>query len=113
MSRDSATLLDIHQAARLIGEFTQGMDRAAFLADVKTQSAVLHQLLLIGEGVRRLSPQFREDPPEPPWGSITGMRNRLIHEYDAVDLEEVWATVSRDIPALVQQIVPLLPEQGG
>jgi uncharacterized protein with HEPN domain len=50
MSRDEATLLDIAQAARLILEFKQNMDKAAFLSDIKTQSAILHQLLVMRGG---------------------------------------------------------------
>ena len=49
MRRDEATLLDIAKAARLVAAFTQGMNKRAFLDDLKTQSAVLHQLLIIGE----------------------------------------------------------------
>ena len=55
MQRDAASLLDIVQAAELIVEFMQGIDRAAFERDLKTQSAVLHQLMVMGEAVKRLS----------------------------------------------------------
>lgn len=109
MSRHSATLLDIAKAARLVIEFARGMDRATFLADVKTQSAVLHQLLILGEAVKRLSPEFRASHPEIPWSLIAGMRDKLIHEYDVVDLDEVWRTVERDVPSLISLIDPLLP----
>ncbi len=51
MPRDEASLLDIAQAARLILVFKEGMDKAAFLQDFKTQSAILHQLLVMGEAV--------------------------------------------------------------
>lgn len=52
MPRDDATLLDIARAARLASEFTAGMDQAAFRADLKTHSAVLHQLMVMGEAVK-------------------------------------------------------------
>jgi uncharacterized protein with HEPN domain len=55
MARDDATLLDIANAARLVQSFIKGMTKEAFLADLKTQSAVLHQLTVIGEAVKRLS----------------------------------------------------------
>ena len=55
MQRDRAILLDIVQAAQLILEFKEGMDKAAFEADLKTQSAVLHQLMVMGEEVARQS----------------------------------------------------------
>lgn len=58
MSRDSATLLDIIRAARNILAFKQGLDKIAFLNDPKTQSAILHQLMILGEAVKRLSEEF-------------------------------------------------------
>jgi uncharacterized protein with HEPN domain len=109
MSRDEATLLDITHSLWLIIEFTREMDASSFLDDVKSQSAVLHQLLVLGEAVKRLSPEFRERYPEMPWGLIAGMRDNLIHEYDSVDLEEVWSTVARDVPRLLASLEPLLP----
>jgi uncharacterized protein with HEPN domain len=109
MSRDDAALLDVLQAARLALAFTQGMDRTAFLRDPKTQSAVLHQLLLLGEAVKRLSEAFREQHPQVPWRMIAGMRDKLIHEYDEVDLHGVWRTLESDLPELIQAILPLTP----
>jgi uncharacterized protein with HEPN domain len=108
MRRDEATLLDIAKAARLTIEFTRGMDRSAFLGDVKTQSAVLHQLLILGEAAKRLSNDFRSSHPEVPWPLVAGMRDKLIHEYHEVDLHEVWRTTQRDIPDLLRIIDPLL-----
>lgn len=109
MPRDDAVLLDIAQAARLVVEFIRGMDQETFLDDVKTQSAVLHQLLILGEAVKRLSPEFRAGHPEIPWSMIAGMRDRLIHKYNAVDLGEVWRTLQRDVPELLRRLEPLLP----
>ena len=49
--------------------------------------------------------------PEVPWALIAGMRDKLIHGYDMVDLELVWQTVDNDVPALLSLIEPLLPKQ--
>lgn len=111
MSRDSAALVDIARSAGLVLDFTRGMNRADFLGDVKTQSAVLHQLLILGEATKRLSTPLRERPTQIPWSEMAGMRDKLIHEYDQVDLEEVWMTVERDVPKLLSFIEPLLPKQ--
>ena len=108
MSRDEATLADILKAARLVVSFVQGIDKAAFMADAKTQSAVLHQLLVLGEAVLRLTAEFCQRQPGIPWRQIAGMRNILIHEYDDVDLEEVWRTVGTDIPALIAHVGALV-----
>lgn len=82
MRRDEATLLDIAKAARLVMTFTQGMAKEEFLNDLKTQSAVLYQLLVLGEAVKRLSREFRAQYPDIPWSLIAGMRDHLIHGYD-------------------------------
>ncbi|NPA31496.1 MAG: DUF86 domain-containing protein [Chloroflexi bacterium] len=109
MLRDQATLLDIAHAARRILEFTAATTQEQFLADPKTQSAVLYQLLVIGEAVKRLSPTFRAQHPHIPWSLMAGMRDHLIHGYDVVDWDEVWYTVQRDIPALLDALEDLLP----
>jgi uncharacterized protein with HEPN domain len=89
MTRDDAAILDILKAARLAQRFVAGMDRDSFLADEKTQSAVVHQLLVIGEAAKRVSDAIRTAHPSVPWASMAGMRDKLIHAYDDVDLEEV------------------------
>jgi uncharacterized protein with HEPN domain len=110
MKRDEAVLLDLVRAARLVLEFKQGIDKATFLEDLKTQSSVLHQLMVMGEAAKRLSDDFRDQHPEIPWRLIAGMRDNLIHGYDIVDLEEVWKTVDRDVPQLLAWLEPRLPE---
>lgn len=113
MSRDSVILLDILRAARLSIEFLSGTDKPHFLKDAKTQSAVLHQLLLVGEAVKRLSEEFRSQYSDVPWAKIAGMRNVLIHRYDDVDLEEVWRTLERDIPALIVRLEAMVAASEG
>ncbi len=109
MPRDDAHLLDILKAARLAIEFKGPADKESFLEDAKTQSAVLHQLLIIGEAVKRISPEFRAAHLEVPWKLIAGTRDKLIHFYEGVDLEEVWKMVTADLPQLITQIEPLAP----
>ena len=111
MARDDAILLDIVNAARLIQSFIQGMTKEAFLIDPKTQSAVLHQVTVIGEAVKRLSQGFREVHPILPWPLMAGMRDHLIHSYDAVDLEEVWKTANHDVPEVLVKLDPLVPRR--
>lgn len=102
--RDDATLLDIRRACELVAQFIEGFNEQAFLADSKTQSAVLHQILLLGEAAKRLSVAARDRFPSVPWKQISGMRDRLIHGYDSVDLIEVWNTASRDVPDLLKAV---------
>jgi len=111
MRPDDATILDVLKAARLAARFVEGFDRERFLSDLKTQAAVLHELLVIGEAVKRLSEAFRAANPRIPWRAMAGMRDRLIHAYDAVDMEQVWKTLQADIPALIDSLSPLAGEE--
>ena len=113
MPRDEAHVIDILKAARLAIEFKGTADRAAFLADAKTHSAVLHQLLVIGEAVKRLSPEFRAVHAEVPWRLIAGTRDKLIHFYEGVDLDEIWGMVDSDLPDLIRWMEPLAPSGPG
>lgn len=112
MSRDEATLADILLATRRLTRFTQGVDQAAFLADIEKQSAVLHQLLVLGEAVRRLSSEIRAAHPTIPWPKISSMRNTLIHEDDRVDLDLVWFTLEQEVPTRLAYVEGLvLPDR--
>ena len=111
MWRDDATLLDILRAARLALEFRGGLDKAVFLTDVKTQAAVLHELLVLGEAAKRLSAGFREEHPGVPWKAIAGMRDPLLHGYDDVDLDLVWKTVDEDLSVLIERLEGLAPRR--
>ncbi len=111
MPHDDVAILDIVKAAKLAIAFVHGMGVDGFTRDKKTQSAVLHQLLILGEAVKRLSAEFRAAHPDPPWALIAGMRGKLIHAYDEVDLDEVWRTVERDLPNLLEQTEPLIADE--
>lgn len=107
MSRDLAFICDMRNAALCIAEFIMGMDRDAFERDAKTQSAVLHQIMVLGEAAGRVSERFQQEHAKIPWRLIVGMRNRLIHGYDDVDFDEVWFTATRDVPSLLEQLALL------
>ena len=112
MRRDEGTLLDMARAARAILTFVQGLQKEDFLEDLKTQSAVLYQLIVIGEAVKGLSFELREQHPEIPWAAMAGMRDYLIHGYDIVDWDEVWRTATRDVPDLLHKLEAFLPPGG-
>jgi uncharacterized protein with HEPN domain len=101
MCRDDAYVLDMLVAGRRAVEVVAGRTKEEFLADWKLQSAVQYQLMVLGEAVKRLSNEFRQRHPQIPWTAIAGHRDILIHQYDAVDAQEVWKIVTVNLPPLV------------
>ena len=95
---------DIIQTIDKIERFTKGMDYENFSADEKTIFAVVRGLEVIGEAVKNIPDEVKEDNPEMPWSEIAGMRNKLIHAYFGVDLSVVWMTVKSDLPELEAKI---------
>ena len=91
----------ILEALRLIREYCEGLDRERFLADRKTQQAVVLNLLIIGEAATKIcneAPDFASSHPAIPWTQMRGMRNRLVHGYFDIDLNIVWDTVREALP---------------
>ncbi|MGD9335165.1 MAG: DUF86 domain-containing protein [Desulfobacterales bacterium] len=67
------------------------------------QDAVCRRLEIIGEAAK-LESEFKEQFLNIPWYKIVAMRNILIHEYFAVDLDQVWNTIQKDLPDLKNQL---------
>lgn len=111
MSLDDAPLLDILLAVDQALAFVQGYDAAAFHADKRTRWAVYSQIILIGEGVGRISNDFRQQHTAIPWSDMIGMRHRLVHGYDKIRWDRVWDTVVSDLPKLKTAIEPLIPKE--
>lgn len=107
--RDAGTLRQIVGAAHAVESFCQDTTLDEFRIDIKTWSATQYQILVIGEAAYRLSESFIAAYPEIPWRDIKDMRNVLAHAYDLVNLDIVWQTATRDIPALRAAIEAILP----
>jgi uncharacterized protein with HEPN domain len=109
--RDRASILDAIIFAELILEFTLGMEKSDFLADSKTQAAILYQITILGEAFRRTYKDFQQQHPEIPYSQIIAMRNRLIHDYGKVDLDVAWNVVKQEISRLLILLKPLVPTE--
>lgn len=86
--------------------FTEGMDEATFVADLKTQRAVVMCLMIVGEAATRIVADhldFTQANASIPWRSIRGMRNRIAHGYFDIDLHVVWQTVA-ELPSLIASL---------
>jgi len=89
-------------------EFTGDMTFDEFSSDKKTINAVIRSLEVLGEASRKIPDDLKAESPEVPWKRMTGMRNKLIHEYFGVDLEIVWAVIKEELPPLFHHLEKLL-----
>jgi uncharacterized protein with HEPN domain len=112
IERDRLYLGHILAAIDDIADFTCG-GREAFMPDRKTQSAVIRQLEIIGEAVKRLSQELTQAETAVPWRSIAGARDRLIHGYFSVDVDAVWTMVDQDLPTLRAQVQRITAQSPG
>ncbi len=112
MPHDRDAITDMTDAAALIGGYIDGMTLEQFAADPRTQDAVIRRIEILGEAAKRLSPEMRLAYPQIPWRDIAGMRDRVIHGYDTVQVTIVWETATRDMPHLYQQLQEILSDLG-
>ena len=108
---DKVYLLHILDSTRRILAFTKDGE-SAFLADEKTQDAVIRNFEIIGEAAKNVSEDLKGKHPELEWKDIAGMRDKLIHHYFGVKLQLVWRSVQDDIPVLDDKIRSILSTLG-
>lgn len=86
----------------------QGVSYSQFEADFRINFAVVRALEIIGEAAKRLPEDLRHQYPNIPWKGMAGMRDRIIHGYDNVDLQIVWDVIKHDIPQIKPKIEQIL-----
>ena len=94
----------MQQAAADAIAFTEGMSQDGFLADKRTQQAVIMSLIVLGEAATKVMdryPDFANQHAQVPWRNMRGMRNRIAHGYFDINLGLVWDTVQTALPPLV------------
>lgn len=97
----------MQQAATDACGFVDGLGKADFLVDKRTQQAVIMSLIIIGEAATKVMDgyaEFIQAHPEVPWRSMRGMRNRIAHGYFDINLDVVWETVQAALPALLKEL---------
>jgi uncharacterized protein with HEPN domain len=112
LPREQSYLLDMLNAAKLAQEFVKDVNWEAFELDLMRQAAVTRQLEIIGEAARRTPEATQAEIPKIPWHQIIGMRNRIIHEYDRLNLIRLWDTVQIALPELIAVLEKIIKVDG-
>ncbi|PZV20762.1 MAG: hypothetical protein DCF12_22140 [Snowella sp.] len=111
MQRDLQFLLDMLQSAELIMTYAAQCSKDEFIENIQLQDSVIRRLLIIAEAARRVSEGTRQTLSNISWQEINGMRNRLVHEYDDVNLNIVWNVVQSEIPSLIEELKLQIPPE--
>ena len=87
-----------------IQTYTAGVDYQKFVASTEITELCVFNLLQLGEFGSRLDAAFKVEHKNIPWNKIRGFRNRLVHDYENVDLAVVWDVIENDVPALADAL---------
>ena len=99
-------LSEINIAFEMLGDTKQ----EAFLSDEKLKRAVGMTVINIGELVKNISDELREEHREVPWKAVAGMRDIAAHKYQTLRMEDVYNTVTMDFPELKEMLLSILKE---
>jgi uncharacterized protein with HEPN domain len=105
---DEVYIRHILDAILRIDSYLHGIDEEVFYENYLVQDGVIRQLEIIGEASKQISQKTRSEHNQIPWKDIAGMRDKLVHDYFGVDVEQVWHTAKNDIPILQEDIKEVL-----
>lgn len=111
MPRDYRVYLeDTLEAIGKIRMYTEDLSLKTFSADPKTVDAVVRNLEVIGEAIKKVPEDIRSKRPDLEWKKIAGLRDILIHEYFGIDVEIIWDIVQSKLPVLEEHVERILRE---
>lgn len=100
MKDDRPYIDHILLAITKIKKYTENLTQAEFESNEIIQDAVIRNIEIIGEATKKLSKEFRKIHSDVPWRAMSGMRDKLIHDYVGIDFDVVWETIKEDMPVL-------------
>ena len=106
----SIYLQDILSNIEHAEKFVTNLSFDEFIKNYQVNYAVVRCLEIIGEACKQIPQTIRNKYPEIPWQRIIGIRNVIVHEYAAVDIEIIWGTVKNDLPVLKNQIQQIITD---
>jgi uncharacterized protein with HEPN domain len=112
VSRSSLLLLqDILKSCERIVYYADGLTRDQVFVDEMRFDAVLFNLHVIGEAVKKLPSALREKHSDIAWREIAGLRDFVAHAYFALDLDILWDAIRQDVPALLLRVPEIIVQE--
>ena len=105
---DKIRLQNMLDHAREAVSLVHGKNRRDLESDRVLELALVRLVEVVGEAAVKTSPKCKRDYPFIPWAGIIGMRNRLIHGYNSIDLGVLWDTIEIDLPPLIEKLERIL-----
>ena len=93
----------IRYSEKVLG-YCDGVDYDQFLGDSKLVEACVFNLSQMGELANEVDDDFAGKYPSVPWRQIYGLRNRIVHDYEGVNLQLVWQIIQDDLPVLIREL---------
>jgi len=101
---DLAYTEHILNCIKKIRKFVKDIDKKEFSKNELLQDAVIRNFEVIGEASKKISEDFKKVNCQIPWKEISGMRDKLIHDYLGVDIDVIWKTIEQDLPILQKEL---------
>jgi len=98
------------ESIALIEQYSKGVAEVDFFNSNQMQDSIIRRIEIIGEAVKNLPEDVRNEYPVVPWKKIAGIRDMLIHKYFGIDIELTWEVVQSDIPNLKKEILRIKSE---
>jgi len=95
---------DILESIGKIEQYTQGINFDEFIRDSMTIDAVVRNIEIIGEASKMVPEDIKQNNPDIPWKKLSGIRNRIVHDYFGVDVNIIWFIVSNELLQLKEWI---------
>ena len=89
-------------------QYTQSVSYEQFVQNTMLVEACVFNLSQLGELSNQLDKNFQSETKEIPWRMIYGLRNRIVHDYEGVNLVLIWEIISNDLKDLNDQLNALL-----
>lgn len=101
-------IIHIKECIQYILDSTRDVSKESFEGNIVLQAAITRWIEIIGEATKYVPDEIITTHPEIPWKEMAGMRDIVVHDYDDVNIDEIWNVVKHDIPGLKEQLDTVL-----